>query len=139
MRADPDDAAEPPGEGGCPPPLLVAAALVAIEGVVLVLLGVVEVLNLDSGRLTMGVTVSAFFLAFAALLIACGWGLRRRQPWARGPALITQVIALGLAWNFRGGGTTAVSIALLVVAAIVLAGILHPRSVEALEQAADEI
>ena len=49
--------------------------------------------------------------------------------------LITQLIWLGLAWNFRGGETVAIAIVLLIVAAIVLAGLLHPRSIDALERA----
>ena len=95
--------------------------------------------SLDSDRLTMGVTVTVFFLAFGVLLVLCAWGLNRLRPFARGPVLLAQLIGLGLAWNFRGGSTLPVAIGLAVVAVLVLAGLLHPRSIEALEQAADRL
>jgi fumarate reductase subunit D len=47
-------------------------------------------------------------------------------------------MALGLAWNFLGGGTTWVSVVLTVVAVVVLVGLLHPASVEALAHHGDE-
>jgi multisubunit Na+/H+ antiporter MnhE subunit len=46
--------------------------------------------------------------------------------------VVTQVLALGLAWNFLGGSTTWVSVVLGLVAAVVLGGLLHPASVDAL-------
>ena len=50
--------------------------------------------------------------------------------------LLAQLIWLGLAWNFRSGETMPIAIGLVVVAVIVLAGLLHPRSIDALERAA---
>lgn len=129
------DPADP--EGGVPAPLRVAAGLVLVQGVLLVIFGLTEVVSLDSDRLVMGVTVTVFFLAFGALLAACAWGLDRLRSFARGPVLLAQLIALGLAWNYRDGSTIAVAIGLVVVAVLVLAGLLHPRSIEALERSAE--
>jgi hypothetical protein len=42
---------------------------------------------------------------------------------------------LGLAWSFRGGSTTWVAIVLAVVAVVVLVGLLHPASIDALTEA----
>jgi hypothetical protein len=122
-------------EVAAPAPLLVACALVLVEGLVLLLLGVTELVSLDSERLTMGITVSVFFVGFAVVLLLCAWGLRQLHTWARGPVLLTQLVQLGLAWNFRA--TPVIAIALAAVAAVVLAGVLHPSSVAALEQAAE--
>jgi hypothetical protein len=119
--------------------MVVAAALVVVEGLLLGIFGVTEVVSLDSDRLTMGITVSVFFSVFALLLLACAWGLSRLRPWSRGPVLLAQLIQLGLAWNFRGGSTLPVAVGLALVAVVVLAGVLHPRSVEALERAADRL
>jgi hypothetical protein len=58
--------------------------------------------------------------------VARGVFLGRR--WSRGPAVATQLILLPIAWSFRGGVTTWVSVALAVVAIVVLIGVLHPRS-----------
>ena len=111
---------------------MVAASLVAVEGLLMVLFGVLETANLSSDRVTMGVTTSLFFAAYGAGLLFCAWQLTRGQSWARSPVVLAQLLQLGVAWSFRGGDTTWVAICLAVVALIVLAGLLHPRSVDAL-------
>jgi hypothetical protein len=65
---------------------------------------------------------------------AAGLGSR---AWARSPIVVTQVMALGLAWNFLGGGTTWLSVLLVLVAVVVLIGLLHPASIEALSEQRD--
>ena len=115
-----------------PPPLVTAASVAAVEGLMLVALALLELFSLSSSRLTMGLTTAAFFAAFGVLLIVCGWVVTRGQTWARGPILMAQLIGLGLAWNLRGGQTTLMAVAIVVVAAVVIAGLLHPASVEAL-------
>ncbi|MCW2833929.1 MAG: hypothetical protein JWN68_1882 [Nocardioides sp.] len=98
----------------------------------MVALALLELSSLSGSRVTMGLTTAVFFAVFGVLLIACAWLVTRGQTWARGPILMAQLIGLGLAWNLRGGQTTPVAIGLAVVAAIVIAGLLHPASVEAL-------
>jgi len=117
-----------------PAPLVVAASLVAVEGFVLASLGVVELASLRAVRLAMGATTTLFFVAAAAGLGWCAWSLWRLRRWARGPAVMTQLICLGLAWNYWGGQTTPVSVGLALVAVIVIAGLLHPESTAALEE-----
>jgi hypothetical protein len=114
-----------------PPPLNVTASLVVLQGVVLVVLGVLEVASVTSDRLSMGVSTAVFFLVYGLALVACAWGLTRREGWTRGPVLITQLIQLGLAWNLRD--EPLVAVALAVTAAVVLAGMLHPATIEALQ------
>ena len=120
-----------------PAPLATAAGLTFVEGVLTSVFGLAEALNLDSDRLVMGVTTGLFFLAYGVGLVACAWGMHRVRPWSRGPVLLAQLIWLGLAWNFRTGDTLPVAIGLAVLALLVLAGLLHPRSIDALERAAD--
>jgi hypothetical protein len=115
-----------------PPPLVTAASVTAVEGLVLLALAVLELASLTGGRLTMGLTTAVFFAAFGVLLMACGWLITRGHTWARGPILLAQLIGLGLAWNLRGGETTIVSVAIAVVALIVIAGMMHPASIEAI-------
>ncbi len=115
-----------------PPPLVTAASVTAVEGLVLLALAVLEIASLTGGRLTMGLTTALFFAAFGLLLMACGWLITRGHTWARGPILLAQLIALGLAWNLRGGDTTIVAVVMAVVALIVVAGMLHPASIEAI-------
>lgn len=131
------DAADP--VGSVPILLRIAAVLVLAEGVLLAVFGITEVVNLEGHRLTMGITVTVFFLAFGVLLVLSAWGLNRLRSAARGPVLLAQLIGLGLAWNLRDGSTRPAAIALALVAIVVLGGLLHPRSIEALERAAERL
>jgi hypothetical protein len=115
-----------------PPPLVVAASLVGVEGALLVLFAVLELGNLSSDRLTMGLTTTIFFAAYGVALVLLAWYLHRGRAWARSPVLLAQLIQLGTAWSFRGGETTWVAVCLAVVALVVAVGVLHPASMEAL-------
>jgi hypothetical protein len=110
-----------------------AASLAAVEGVVVIALAVLEIASLTGGRVTMGVTTTLFFALYGGLLIVCAWAITHGGAWARGPILLAQLIQLGLAWNLRGGETTLLSLGIGVVALVAIAGLIHPRSVEAIE------
>jgi hypothetical protein len=116
-----------------PAPLVTAASLAAIEGLVIILLAVLEIASLTGGRLTMGLTTSLFFALYGGLLVVCAWLITHGGAWARGPILLAQLIQLGLAWTLRGGETTLLSLGIGVVALVVVAGLVHPQSIEALE------
>ena len=122
---------------GTPAPLAAAAGLTFVEGLLTFLFGITELVRLDSDRLLMGLTTGLFFLAYGAVLMLCAWGMNTLRPWSRGPVLLAQLIWLGLAWGFRSGDTLPLAIGFAVVAVLVLAGLLHPRSIDALEQAAN--
>ena len=117
-----------------PPPLTVAASLVAVQGFVLVALAVLELVNASSERLSLGVSTAVFFLVYGGLLLLCAWALTQQQGWTRGPVLITQLIQLGLAWNLWGGSTKPLSVGLGAVALVVIAGLVHPASTGVLEE-----
>lgn len=115
-----------------PTPLVVAAGLVIVEGLLLLGYGVLEAAHIESARAAMGATTAAFFVLLAGFLIAGGWLVLRGRAWPRSPIVVAQVMFLGLAWSFRGGDTTWVAIVLAVVAVVVLVGLLHPASIDAL-------
>jgi hypothetical protein len=106
--------------------------LVAVEGVVVVMLGLLEVGSLSSSRISMGLTTAVFFALYGGGLLLCAWQLLRRQSWARSPVVLAQLIQLGIAWSFRGDGTTWLAIVLAATALVTIAGLLHPASIEAL-------
>jgi peptidoglycan/LPS O-acetylase OafA/YrhL len=134
--SEPDPTTRSPySRHGTPAPLAAAAGLTFVEGVLTLIFGLGEAVNIDSDRLVMGLTTAAFFMAYGVVLLACAWGMNNLRAWSRGPVLLAQLIWLGLAWNFRSGATLPIAIGLLVVAVIVLAGLLHPRSIDALERA----
>ena len=89
---------------------------------------VLEAFAVTGGRVTMGATTAIFFAAYGAGLLACAYGLPRGGAWARSPLVLAQLIWLGVAWSFRGGSTTWVSVLLAAVAAVVLVGLLLPAS-----------
>jgi hypothetical protein len=115
-----------------PSPLVVAASLAAVEGGLVVLFGLAELRSLSPERLSTGLALSVFFVGYGVALVFCSWQLSRARTWARGPVLLSQLLQLLVAWSFWGGSTTWVSISLGIVALIVLAGLLHPQSIDAL-------
>ncbi|MFD7031825.1 hypothetical protein [Streptomyces sp. PvR034] len=127
----PSAAATPPGR------LTAAAALTALEGLALAGLGVYMLFvgiagNPDSPQQaeTGGITL----LALAALPLIAARGLRLGRRWSRGPALITQLMALPVAWTLfnTGGAMMAAGIALVLTAVAVVALLVHPATTQAL-------
>ncbi|NYG60554.1 hypothetical protein BJ980_003477 [Nocardioides daedukensis] len=123
-------------EDRSPAPLTVAASLAAVQALVLLGYGILELTNTSTERLAMGLTSALFFVLYG---LALGWGawlLSRGSSGARSPIVLTQLILLGVAWSFRGGETTMVAIVVAAVAVVVLAGIFHPASIERLDERA---
>ncbi|WP_420719329.1 hypothetical protein [Streptomyces sp. RTd22] len=123
--------------GPRPVRLTVAAALAAVEGLVLVGFGVYVLIMGLAGdpespqqAETLGVTVLA--LALLPLLAARGLWLRRR--WSRGPAMITQLMALPVAWTLvqNGGGLIIIGLLTAIAAVTVLGMLINPTATEAL-------
>ncbi|MCQ8195292.1 hypothetical protein [Streptomyces rugosispiralis] len=136
-RAGAADAGAAAPTGPRPARLTAAAVLAAAEGVVLLGFGVYVLImgltgNPESPEQAemLGVTVLA--LALLPLLAARGLWLRRR--WSRGPAMITQLMALPVAWTLvqNGGGLIAAGVATAVAALAVLALLINPTATEAL-------
>jgi hypothetical protein len=109
-----------------------AAGLVALEAVGLVALAVAEIVNIDHEHPSGGVTPAVFFLLYAAGLAFCARGLLQLSSWTRGPIVVAQLIELGVAWSFRGGETTWVSVLLAIPAVIVLVVMFAPATTVAL-------
>ena len=82
----------------------------------------------------MGVTTPLFFVLYGVGLAFCAWSVRKLHSWARAPLVLAQLIQLGVAWSFRGGTATIVTVVLAAVAVLVLVGIFHPSSLEALSE-----
>ncbi|QFZ74361.1 hypothetical protein GFH48_14830 [Streptomyces fagopyri] len=117
--------------------LTAAAALAALEGLALAAGGVylfVEGLTGSPddrrGAVTGGVTLVV--LALLPLLAARGLVLRRR--WSRGPAVITQILALPVAYNLLRADSMAIpaGIVLAVVAVAALVLLVNPATTAAL-------
>jgi len=119
------------GHTSRPASLTIAVALVGLEALVLTVVAVLDLADLSGDQVTMGTTAAVFLLLYAAALALCGYGLLRLVSWARSPVVLTQLIQLGLAWDSRHNPAVAVPLALVALA--VLAAILAPASLAALE------
>jgi hypothetical protein len=115
---------------GPPAPLTVAVSLTAIEGLVLVMLGILEAANSSSSRVALAITTTVFFVGYGIGLGFCAWSAYRGASWARSPIILTQLIQVGVAWSFRDSPTTLLAIGLAVVSLVVVAGMLHPASID---------
>jgi hypothetical protein len=122
-----EPAANPP-----PPTLVGTAVLVGLEGLFVVVWGLLELVSLDTARAGVAITTALFFFVLGAGLVWCALGLFRVHSWARGPVVATQLIGVLLSFSFWGGQTRVVAAALLVVTLAVLAGVLHPATTRAL-------
>ena len=130
---DAPDGSEHPEEPDRPNSAIrLAAGLVALEAVGLIALAVAEIVNIDWDHPAAGVTQAVFFLLYAAGLALCARGLLRLSSWTRGPIVVAQLIELGVAWSFRGGETTWVTVLLAIPAVIVLAVMFAPATTVAL-------
>jgi zinc transporter ZupT len=104
-----------------------------VEGLVLIVLGIAQALTIDSSRLVLGVTTTAFFLVYGVgLVFVAVRGLWKAARWSRGPTVFTQLIQLLVAYSLWSGGTKAVAIGLAVLAVVILVCVFQKASTEAL-------
>jgi hypothetical protein len=106
--------------------------VLAAEALTSIVLGLLEVFAITGSRVTMGVTTAIFLIVYGAALGLVGYGLSRAAGWSRAPAVLTQLVQLGVAWSFRGGSTTWIAVLLGLAAAGVLVGVFLRSSLAAL-------
>jgi len=118
----------PAGRESRPSTLLVAAALLCIEALTALVFGFLEAGQVRASRAVVGVGVAILMVGYGVLLLLVVRGVLRGRRWSRGPAVVTQLILLPIAWSFRGVPTTWVAGLLAAVAIATLVALLHPRS-----------
>ncbi|MFE2288299.1 hypothetical protein ACFXDJ_29545 [Streptomyces sp. NPDC059443] len=117
--------------------LTAAAALTALEGVALAGLGVYMLyagIGGGSESFKIAETGGITLLGLAALPLIAARGLRLGRRWSRGPALITQLMSIPVAWTLwnTGGAITVAAVALGVAAVAVVALLVNPTATVAL-------
>ena len=118
-----------------PATLITAAAVEALEGAVVLALGVYVGVDAVTGR--PADMASAVVLAFVAVLtgvclVLVARGLWQVRRWGRAPALLTQIFAVIAAVSMAQSGRQALGAAVIVVAVIGAAALLSPPSTRAL-------
>lgn len=109
------------------PAVWATAALLALEGLALVVVAVTGALDLLPGRDSVVSVAIALTLSAAAgawLLLAAAYGVTMGRAWVRGPVLTVQVLTGLVGVSFVQGGTTTLGAALVVVAVLGLVGLL---------------
>ncbi|WP_416982324.1 hypothetical protein [Streptomyces sp. T028] len=127
----------PDTTGPRPPRLTYAAALAALEGLALVVGGVwILVLGITGAPDDRGqaVTGGLTLVVLALLPLLAARGLLARRSWSRGPAVITQIMALPVAYNLLQADSMAIpgGIALAAVAVTALVLLVNGETTRAL-------
>ncbi|MEV0167178.1 hypothetical protein ACGFJC_35610 [Nonomuraea fuscirosea] len=121
---------------GRPLTLLIAAAVVAVEGLVALGLGVfvaVETLTGTPDDMTSAVAEAVFGLLIGAGLLWVAWGgLFMMERWGRSPAVVTQIFMLPVGGTLITSDLPQLGIPLIVVALAGLATLLAPPTTHAL-------
>ncbi|MFD5284529.1 hypothetical protein ACF1AU_04535 [Streptomyces rubrogriseus] len=123
--------------GPRPGRLTAAAAIAALEGLALLVGGgwmLVEGLTGHPDDRTSAVTGGVTLIVLALLPLLAARGLIARRGWSRGPAVITQIMALPVAYNMVRADSLAVpaGIVLGVVAVTALVLLVNPTTTQAL-------
>ncbi|MFI2201610.1 hypothetical protein ACH47Z_12715 [Streptomyces sp. NPDC020192] len=123
--------------GPRPSRLTYAAVLAGLEGVALVVGGVwMVVLGItgDGSDRQQAVSLGITLVVLALLPLLAARGLLLRRGWSRGPAVITQLMALPVAYSLLQADSMAIpaGIALAVVAVAALVLLVNPATTRAL-------
>ena len=112
------------GPARAPRPVLAAAALVAVEGVALLVFALVYVVLTaldDAGSVPLALAGAALLVIFGAALLLLARALRAVKPAARSPVVAVQLVALPVGWTLAStNGRPEVGVPVLVLAAAVL-------------------
>ncbi|MDP9684010.1 hypothetical protein AB0E75_06910 [Streptomyces griseoviridis] len=132
-----DGAAPAEGADARPARLTAAAALAGLEGLALVAGGAWMLVGGLTGHpddRTQAVTGGVTLIVLALLPLIAARGLLARRGWSRGPAVITQIMALPVAYNLLQADSVAIpaGIVLAVVAVAALVLIVNPETTRAL-------
>jgi hypothetical protein len=124
-----------------PPPVRLAAGLVAFEGVAGIVAAVIYVFSALAGHHDPGLSnlgTAAWFVIIGGAVLAAGWALWTGRRWGRGLAVFAQLLLLPVAW-YAGVDSQQWLYAVPVgIIAIVTLGLLFsPAAVAWLSQASD--
>ncbi|GGS25846.1 MULTISPECIES: hypothetical protein [Actinokineospora] len=116
-----------------PRTVLGAGLLVSLQGVSGLVFAVLALVRALGGTSSAGNNVygqAAYFAVLAGGVLACGIGLVLGRHWARGPAIVLQLLLLGVSWYVIGpSGQAAYGIPIAVLCVVALVLLFLPSSV----------
>ena len=121
---------------GLPSTLRWAIWLLLAEGAGLVALAVFlvyDAVTRTSQSGTSAVAIVVFTLLMAAFLAGLGYALARLHRWARGPALVLQLLLLPIAWSVLTNGIAILGVVMIVIGLAGVATLLAPATRAALD------
>lgn len=129
--------AESPGQPGprSRATLLWAVRLLLAETALLILLMIFlgyQDLTAHADTAHGALAVTAYTAVMAALLGVLGWSLHRRRAWARGPAIVLQLLLLPIGYTMVSGGLWWAGLAVMAVGFCGSATLLAPTTRAAL-------
>jgi hypothetical protein len=93
--------------------VLVGAEAVGLGALLIFLL--YEDATAKASSVSGAVVVTVYTALMAALLGLLAWGLSRRRAWARGPAVVLQILALPIGYSMATSGLGWLGVLLIVV------------------------
>ncbi|MCZ0981224.1 hypothetical protein O1L60_25880 [Streptomyces diastatochromogenes] len=118
-----------------PARLAAAAGVTLVEALGLLAGGLYMLVRtlVDGGDVTSGVTGGVTVIALGLIPLAAARGLWTQRSWSRGPAVITQILALPVAWQMlQTDGVIPYGIVLAALAVTGLVLLVNPATTEAL-------
>jgi hypothetical protein len=114
-----------------PATLLVAAALVCLQSLVIVAFGgylAIQGLVGEPSSVLTAEIAGALALVAGAGLLAVARGVGRGRRWSRSPAVLTQVLSLPVGWGLVQGGRPEIGLPVMSVAVATLVLLFLPAS-----------
>jgi hypothetical protein len=116
-----------------PAVLRCAIAIFALETVgVWLYVGFLAYADLTRGGTGRAIAVTVYFAVYAVAFAAVAWALVRRRSWARGPAIVLQLLLAAIGYYMIQGGLPLVGVVVLLLAVTGVGLLLAPASRESL-------
>jgi hypothetical protein len=112
--------------------LAVAATIVALESLVYVGVGVLDLADTSGGLIGVGLGSGILLVAYGLGQLYAAWRVRQGQRWARAPLVVTQLIQILLGQDVRPEGLPWIAPTLIVSALVALGCLLAPPVTQAL-------
>jgi MYXO-CTERM domain-containing protein len=115
--------------------LVAGIALLGLEAIglaVIVILLVYADFTAPSVGVTSAVAITTFTALLVVLLVGLAWGLRRRRAWARGPAIVLELLMLPIGYSMVSGGLAWLGVPVMLLGLCGAGALLAPATRAAL-------